>query len=134
MCIRDRYNPQGFCPTEYADAISFSTCRTALSLNAKAIVAATKSGSTAKLLSKYRPKSPIIAITPYEEVRRGLALTFGVLPKKCDMFNTTEDILMEAKKTVYDLDLGRKGDDIIVAAGMPTTKSGCTNMMKIEKL
>ena len=50
------------------------------------------------------------------------------------MFNTTEDILMEAKKTVYDLDLGRKGDDIIVAAGMPTTKSGCTNMMKIEKL
>lgn len=128
------YNPQGFCPTEYADAISFSTCRTALSLNAKAIVAATKSGSTAKLLSKYRPKSPIIAITPYEEVRRGLALTFGVLPKKCDMFNTTEDILMEAKKTVYDLDLGRKGDDIIVAAGMPTTKSGCTNMMKIEKL
>lgn len=128
------YNPQGFCPTEYADAISFSTCRTALSLNAKAIVAATKSGSTAKLLSKYRPKSPIIAITPYEEVRRGLALTFGVLPKKCEMFNTTEDILMEAKKTVYDLDLGRKGDDIIVAAGMPTTQSGCTNMMKIEKL
>jgi pyruvate kinase len=120
--------------TEYADAISYSTCRTASALNAKAIVAATKSGSTARLLSKYRPKCPIIAITPYEEVRRALALTFGVFPTRCSMFNNTDDILVEAKKTVYDLNVARKGDDIIVAAGMPTTHTGGTNMMKIEKL
>ncbi|MDD6794573.1 MAG: pyruvate kinase [Clostridiaceae bacterium] len=120
--------------TEYADAISFSTCRTAMSLNAKAIVAATKSGATASLISKYRPKCPIIAITPYENVRRGLNLNFGVLAYKCDMFNNTDDILTEAKKTVYDLGIAHKGDDIIVAAGMPTTQTGGTNMMKIEKL
>lgn len=120
--------------TDYADAISYSTCRTAVALNAKAIVAATKSGSTARLLSKYRPKCPIIAITPYEEVRRALALTFGVFPSRCEMFNNTDDILVESKKTVYDLNVARKGDDIIVAAGMPTTHTGGTNMMKIEKL
>ena len=50
------------------------------------------------------------------------------------MFNNTDDILVEAKKTVYDLGIARKGDDIIVAAGMPTTQAGGTNMMKIEKL
>jgi len=120
--------------SDYADAISFSTCRTSVALDAKAIVAATKSGATATLISKYRPKCPIIAITPYDSVRRQLALTFGVLPKTCDMFNNTDDILVEAKKTVYDLGIARKGDDIIVAAGMPTTQNGGTNMMKIEKL
>ena len=120
--------------TDYADAISYSTCRTAVGLNAKAIVAATKSGSTARLLAKYKPKCPIIAITPYEEVRRSLSLNFGVLPIRCEMFNTTDDILVEAKKTVYDLGIAHKDDDIIVAAGMPTTHTGGTNMMKIEKL
>ena len=120
--------------TDYADAISYSTCRTSNILNAKAIVAATKSGSTARLLSKYRPKCPIIAITPYDEVRRTLTLNFGVFPIKCEMFNTTDEILVESKKVVYDLNVANKGDDIIVAAGMPTTHTGGTNMMKIEKL
>lgn len=122
------------CLSDYADAISFSTCRTSSALNAKAIVAATKSGATASLISKYRPKCPIIAITPYDNVRRQLSLTFGVLPRTCKMFNNTEDILIEAKKTVYDLNMAKRGDDIVVAAGMPTTQTGGTNMMKIEKL
>lgn len=120
--------------SDYADAISFSTCRTSIALNAKAIVAATKSGATASLISKYRPKCPIIAITPFDSVRRQLSLTFGVQPKTCEMFNNTDDILIEAKKTVYDLGIAKRGDDIIVAAGMPTTQDGGTNMMKIEKL
>lgn len=119
---------------DYADAISFSTCRTSVALNANAIVAATKSGVTASLVSKHRPKCPIIAITPYDNVRRQLALTFGVHPRTCEMFNNTDDIMIEAKKTVYDLGLAKKGDSIIVAAGMPTTQTGGTNMMKIEKL
>jgi pyruvate kinase len=120
--------------TDYADAISYSTCRTAVALNAKVIVAATKSGSTARLLSKYRPRCIIVAITPYETVRRSLTLNFGVLPTTCSMFNTTDDILVESKKIVYDLNIAGKGDDIIIAAGMPTTHTGGTNMMKIEKL
>ena len=120
--------------TDYAAAISYSACRTANLLNAKAIVAATKSGSTAKLLSRYRSKAPVIAITPYEHVRRGLNLNFGLIPMQCDMFNTTDEIINEAKNIVFKLGITDPGDDIIVAAGMPTNQTGGTNMLKIEKL
>lgn len=120
--------------TDYASAISYSACRTANMLHAKAIVAATKSGATAKILSKYRVKAPIIAITPYDQVRRGLNLNFGICPMKCEMFNTTDQILSEAKNIVHELGITHPGDDIIVAAGMPTTHTGGTNMLKIEKI
>ncbi len=119
---------------DYASAISYSACRTANMLHAKAIVAATKSGATARILSRYRVKAPIIAITPYDQVRRGLNLNFGICPMKCDMFNTTDQILSEAKNIVHELGITQPGDDIIVAAGMPTTHTGGTNMLKIEKI
>ena len=119
---------------DYASAISYSACRTANLLNAKAIVAATKSGATARILSRYRSKAPIIAITPYDQVRRTLSLNFGICPMKCDTFNTTDEILTEAKNIVYKLGITVPGDDIIVAAGMPTTHTGGTNMLKIEKI
>lgn len=119
---------------DFAEAISYSTCRTSNVLNAKAIVAATNSGATAKLVSKYKPKCPIIAITPHEEVMRGLSLNFGVFPLLCKEFETTDDILNESKKVVKELGFAKEGDDIIVAAGMPTTYTGGTNMLKIEKV
>lgn len=127
-------NGYDFSISAYADAISYSACRTSVALKAKAIVAATKSGSTAKLLSKYRPEAPIIAITPFDDVRRGLALNFGVFPVTCEMFNTTDEILVESRKTALALNVATTGDSIIVAAGMPTTQTGGTNMLKIEKL
>lgn len=120
--------------TAYADAISYSACRTSVVLGAKAIVAATKSGSTASLISKYRPKCPIVAITPFEEVARGLALNSGVFPIICETFNTTDEILNEAKKIALEYHFADKDESIIVAAGMPTTQTGGTNMLKIEKL
>ena len=119
---------------DYASAISYSACRTANMLHAKAIVAATKSGATAKILSRYRVKAPIIAITPYDQVRRSLNLSFGICPMRCEMFNTTDQILEEAKNIVHKLGITQPGDDIIVAAGMPTTHTGGTNMLKIEKI
>lgn len=120
--------------SSFSEAISYSACRSSNLLHAKAIVAATNSGATAKLISKYRPKSPIIAITPYDEVRRGLNLNFGIYPAKCDVFTTTDEILSEAKKVATNSSFAEKGDDIIVAAGMPSAITGGTNMLKIEKL
>ncbi|MDU5108837.1 MAG: pyruvate kinase [Clostridium sp.] len=120
--------------TSFSETISYSACRSSNLLNTKAIVAATSSGATAKLISKYRPKCPIIAITPHEEVRRGLNLNFGIFPLKCEMFNTTDEILVEAKKVATKLSFAENGDDIIVAAGMPNAVTGGTNMLKIEKL
>ena len=120
--------------TSFSEAISYSACRSSNLLHAKAVVAATNSGATAKLISKYRPKCPIIAITPYDEVRRGLNLNFGIFPTKCEVFTTTDEILIEAKKVATKLSIAEKGDDIIVAAGMPSATTGGTNMLKIEKI
>ena len=78
--------------------------------------------------------APIVAITPYDYVRRNLNLNFGIFPKQCKLFNTTDEILSEAKKFALQLNNISTGDDIIVAAGMPTTQTGGTNMLKIEKL
>lgn len=120
--------------TSFSEAISYSACRSSNLLASKAIVAATNSGATAKLISKYRPKSPIIAITPHDEVRRGLNLNFGVIPCKCNTFTTTDEIINEAKNIVTKLCVAEKNDDIIVAAGMPNAITGGTNMLKIEKI
>ena len=120
--------------TSFSETISYSACRSSNLLDTKAIVAATSSGATAKLISKYRPKCPIIAITPHEEVRRGLNLNFGIFPLKCEMFTTTDEILIEAKKVVTKLSFAEKGDDIIVAAGMPNAVTGGTNMLKNRKV
>lgn len=118
----------------FSEAISYSACRTSNLLHTKTIVAATNSGATAKLISKYRPKCPIIAITPHDEVRRGLSLNFGVFPLLCETFSTTDQIITEGKKVAQGLSFAKVGDDIIIAAGMPTTHSGGTNMLKIEKI
>lgn len=119
---------------DFAEAISYSACRTSNVLNAKAIVAATTSGSTARLISKYRPKCPIIAITPNEYVLRKLSLTFGIIPLLCKQFETTDEIISESKKVAKKLLCANDGDDILIAAGFPTTHKGGTNMLKIEKI
>ena len=119
---------------DFAEAISYSACRTSNVLNAKAIVAATTSGSTAKLISKYRPKCPIIAITPNEYVLRKLSLTFGIIPLLCKQFETTDEIISESKKVAKKLLCANDGDDILIAAGFPTSHTGGTNMLKIEKI
>lgn len=118
----------------YADAISYSAAKTTIKLPTKAIVAATETGATANLLSKYRTKTPIVAITPNEKVERQLSLNFGVIPRLCNQFHTTDQIVEEAKYVAKELNLASKNDTIIVAAGMPTRYTGGTNMFKIERI
>ena len=121
-------------PDAFADAISYSASKTASKFPTKAIVAATQTGSTAKILSKYKPSCPIIAITPYEKVRRSLALNFGIISKKCAYFNSTDEIIEEARKVAKEFEIAETGDNIMVAAGFPTSITGGTNMLKIEKI
>lgn len=120
--------------TLFEDAISYSACKTSNFLPTKAIIAATKSGATAKFICKYRAQCPIVAITPYAEVRRSLSLNFGVIPVHCNMFTNTDEIITEAKSVVKSLNLATSGDNVIIAAGMPVSHIGGTNMLKIEKI
>ena len=121
--------------SSYADAISYSACRTSFVLNAKTIVAATKSGSTARLLSKYRPQCPIIAITPFEEVRRSLALetlVFYLLSAKCLILQMK--FLLKLKLRQLKLTLQILEMILLLLLECLTTQTGGTNMLKIEKL
>lgn len=127
-------NLRSNCLESYSEAISYSAVKAALKLTTKAIVVATETGATARLISKYRPKVPVIAITPSEEVMRGLSLNFGIIAKKCDYFNTTDEILKEAKKIALTVENLKEGDTILIAAGMPTSHVGGTNMLKIETI
>lgn len=119
----------------FADAISYSASKTAIKFPTKAIVAATQSGYTARLLGKYKAICPIIAITPHEKVCRSLTLNFGVFPMLCETYRTTEEIVKESKTVVRELNVADFGDNIIVVAGMPVNNACLgTNMFRIEKI
>ncbi|MBM6076843.1 pyruvate kinase [Staphylococcus epidermidis] len=118
--------------TSLVNAIGVSVAHTALNLNVKAIVAATESGSTARTISKYRPHSDIIAVTPSEKTARQCAIVWGVNPVVKEGRKTTDALLNNAVATAVETGRVSNGDLIIITAGVPTGEKGTTNMMKIN--
>ncbi|MEQ6099898.1 pyruvate kinase [Staphylococcus saccharolyticus] len=118
--------------TSLVNAIGVSVAHTALNLNVKAIVAATESGSTARTISKYRPHSDIIAVTPSDKTARECAIVWGVNPVVKEGRKTTDALLNNAVATAVESGRVSNGDLIIITAGVPTGEKGTTNMMKIH--
>nr|WP_263313024.1 pyruvate kinase [Mammaliicoccus sp. Marseille-Q6498] len=118
--------------TNLVNAIGVSVAHTALNLNVESIVAATESGATAQTISKYRPHSHIIAVTPNETTARHMALVWGVLPVVRKGKQTTDELLNNAVSTAVNTGLVDNGDLIIITAGVPTGETGTTNLMKIH--
>ncbi|MBM6137027.1 pyruvate kinase [Staphylococcus epidermidis] len=118
--------------TSLVNAIGVSVAHTALNLNVKAIVTATESGSTARTISKYRPHSDIIAVTPSEKTARQCAIVWGVNPVVKEGRKTTDALLNNAVATAVETGRVSNGDLIIITAGVPTGEKGTTNMMKIH--
>ncbi|MCE4993944.1 pyruvate kinase [Staphylococcus xylosus] len=118
--------------TSLVNAIGVSVAHTALNLNVKAIVAATESGSTARTISKYRPQSDIIAVTPSAETARQCALVWGIHPVVKEGRKTTDALLNNAVATAVETERVQNGDLIIITAGVPTGEKGTTNMMKLH--
>ncbi|MFQ3901885.1 pyruvate kinase [Staphylococcus sp. 50Mo3-1] len=118
--------------TSLVNAIGVSVAHTALNLSVKAIVAATESGSTARTISKYRPQSDIIAVTPSAETARQCALVWGVHPVVKEGRKTTDALLNNAVATAVETERVQNGDLIIITAGVPTGEKGTTNMMKLH--
>lgn len=117
---------------DITDAISHATCTTAHDLKAKAIITVTKSGRTARMVSKYRPECDIIACTMDESIGRQLNLSWGVTPivikEESDTFELFNQAVVNAKNKGYL----REGDLAVVTAGIPLGTSGTTNMLKVE--
>ncbi|MBU9721143.1 MULTISPECIES: pyruvate kinase [Bacillaceae] len=114
------------------DAISQSVSHTALNLSAAAIVTATESGYTAKMVSKYRPQSAIVAITSSERVCRSLALSWGVYPQLGEKANTTDEMLQQSIDGGLKSGLVKRGDLVVITAGVPINETGTTNIMKVH--
>ncbi|UXR58250.1 pyruvate kinase [Staphylococcus schleiferi] len=118
--------------TSLVNAIGVSAAHTALNLKVNAIVAATESGTTARTISKYRPKSDIIAVTPLATTARQCTLVWGVYPVVHEGNYTTDELLNNAVATAIETERVEKGDLIIITAGVPTGESGTTNLMKLH--
>ncbi len=118
--------------TDITNAICHASCTTALDLNAKAIVTVTKSGTSARMLAKYRPESDIISCATTEKVCRQLSLTWGVTPivikEEKEVFNLFDKAIQAAVK----MKLLQTGDLTVITSGVPIGVSGTTNMMKVQ--
>ncbi|MGD6855533.1 pyruvate kinase [Bacillus infantis] len=114
------------------DAIGQSVAHTALNLEVNAIITPTESGHTARMISKYRPKAPIVAVTSKESVTRRLSLVWGVYPQVGQEASTTDDMLDSAVQESMNSGLVGSGDLVVITAGVPVGEAGTTNLMKIH--
>jgi pyruvate kinase len=119
---------------ETDELISYSACHTAQSLEAKAIVAFTQSGSTAGRVSKYRPRVPILAITPDPAVCRRLLLRWGVHPMQIPEQKSIDELFATGVRLAKEIKLAKPGDLIVITGGMPVGVAGSTNLLKVERV
>lgn len=116
------------------NAIAHATVTTAHDLNAAAIITVTKGGATARTLSKFRPNCPIIGLTPSDTTCHQLALSWGVEAGTIQEENNTDDLIAHAIKVSLKNGYVKKGDLVVVTAGVPLGVSGTTNLLKVEKV
>ncbi len=114
-----------------ADSVSHGVFQVALDVEAKGIVTMTQSGSTARMVSKYRPPVPIYALTQFKDVQRQLNLVWGVSPLLSKESASTDDMFADAEKQLKKLGVVDQGDRIVLSAGVPIGVPGTTNLLKV---
>ena len=114
------------------DAISHTSCLTAMDLSATAILAATRSGYTARMISRFRPGCVIAALTTEERVRRQLAISWGVAPYLVGNVDSTDRLFSLSVDAARKEGLVEKGDTVVITAGVPIGRSGSTNLIKAQ--
>lgn len=114
------------------DAISHATTQVAEELHAAAIITATENGYTARMVSKYRPHAPVIAVTPHEKTIRRMMLFWGVQPVLGASVKSSDDMVQNAIAKSLEQGLVAEGDLVIITAGVPVGMSGTTNMIRVH--
>ncbi|AYM03219.1 pyruvate kinase [Levilactobacillus yiduensis] len=117
---------------DVTESIGASVARVANQLGVKTIVAATESGYTAKMISKYRPDADILAVTFDDRTRRGLMVNWGVYPIVTEKPSNTDEMFDLAAAKAVETGLAKEGDLILITAGVPVGERGTTNLMKIQ--
>jgi pyruvate kinase len=116
------------------ESVAQAVCRIAYETGAKAILCNTSSGSTAKLISKYRPSTPIIALTPEEITYRQLALSWGVESLLIPQVHNAEEMFANVVDTVVESGLVAAGDKVVITSGVPIGMSGTTSLIKVHSI
>lgn len=117
---------------DVTNAISHATCTMAGDLNAAAIITVTKSGRTARMVSKYRPDCSIVGTCLTEKVYRQLALSWGVIPLLLEEKSEAEELFDYAVDKAEKAGIIEKGDIVVITAGVPLGVSGTTNLIKVQ--
>lgn len=123
-----------FDKSNVTETIGLSVARAAKNLGVKTIVAATESGHTARMISKYRPDADILAVTFDEHTKRSLMVNWGVFPTVAEKPTTTDEMFDLAAQKAVDLGFASEGDLILITAGVPVGERGTTNVMKVQMI
>src|SRR5207237_9856096 len=118
----------------FPEAISDAASRAAHALGARAIVAFTESGFSARLISQARPDVPIIALTPFVEVQRRLALSWGVSSRLIRKVDTTDEMIDQPEATLLGDATVVAGDVLVMISGSPMWVAGTTNLLKLHRV
>ncbi len=124
------FNPDEINKT--GDAISHAVCQITKDLNINIIMTMTHSGGTARMISKYRPPSNVIALTPFNSIIRQLRLIWGITPIKVDKYDDIDLIPDLCKRVIYTNKLLGKGEKFIITGGVPMGVSGTTNYLSVQ--
>ena len=114
------------------NAISHASCTTAYDLEAAAIITPTKSGITPRMISRYRPKTPIIAATSEDRVKRQLSLSFGIYSMTVAEQENTDDLIEKSVACAIECGYVKSGELVVITAGIPAGVTGNTNMIKVH--
>ena len=129
-----RFSNSEFNIRNTVDAISHATCGMAIDIDAKAITVCSRSGITARMVSRFRPPMDIIGITTNEQTWRKLALSWGVTPVMCEELPSTDILFYTAMKLTKQEKNLQKGDKIVLTGGVTNGESGNTNLIKVETI
>ena len=116
------------------DAVSHSTCGISIDLKASAIVACSITGRTARMVSRFRPPVDILGLTTNEKTWRQLALSWGVQPALCDVYDSTDVLFYIAKQSAAEVFHLSPGDSIVITGGLINSRRGSTNMLRVDSI
>jgi pyruvate kinase len=132
--VTDLLRPDRYAELQISEAIAEAICHAAEELNMKAIAVFTESGSAARLVSKYRPRAPIIAFSPNQETRRRLSMLWGVLPRSIQRVHNIDQLAKAAEDRLKEEHLVKRGDTVGIIAGTPLGTTGSTNLMRLVRI
>ncbi|HBL59509.1 MAG TPA: pyruvate kinase [Cyanobacteria bacterium UBA8803] len=137
QALEERFHQSNSCATcsiSITESVAEAACRIASKLGARGIMCNTSSGGAARLVSKYRPKTPIIAFTPEESTYHQLAISWGVQPYLIPPVRSAEEMLTNIVNAAVEMELAEYGDKVVITSGVPIGTSGTTSLIKVHTI